>query len=115
MEINKGELIFSASDNELFKSAIEISLFSWARADHSYGWFYRDMGSLLWQAFRAKINDDEMRKVEFDARQSLQWLIDDGFTAEIKTFVRRSFDSIVLQIKINEVSYEYTSADFPAD
>lgn len=77
-----------------FKTAIEVSLFTDARADATQiflpearrGWIgniatpieNQDLGSLIWLVSQARLTQSTLNKVVIFARQALQWLVTQG-------------------------------------
>jgi len=99
------------------ETAILISLFTDARAadidslpDNSgekNGWWADDendpIGSKLWLLFRSSTTEDIPARAEQRARESLQWLLDDGVAASLEvTAERTAMETLSLSIVIQE-------------
>lgn len=85
--------------------AVLISLFTWRRAapddvvedDERFGWWGDSfpavaddrIGSRLWLLRRVKLTRQTQLDAEFYARESLQWLIDDGHCSAIEVLSER--------------------------
>lgn len=87
--------------DELARSLV-ISLFTWRRAGNDdalpgksrMGWWadtydQDQIGSKLWLLSRAKLTRETLEKANEYAKESLQWLIDDGVAATVEVDVTR--------------------------
>lgn len=115
--ISNGDI--ASIDN--FKTAIEVSLFSDARADSSQvylpeyrrGWLgdtaspidNQNYGSLLWLIEQERLTQSTLNKAVSYAREALQWLIDQGQASNVEVSGEiQAPEGIVLYIVITSVS-----------
>ena len=93
------------------------SLLTWRRAspddplddDERYGWWGDSfptqandrIGSRLWQLLRRKLTATTERDAEAFARESLQWMLDDGRVTHIDIIVTRGLDRLDLQVVLH--------------
>ena len=88
------------------KRAVEISLFTWCRAnpgdqvedDERYGWWGDSfpqvaddrIGSRLWLLRRRKLTPETISGAVTYAREALQWLIDDRHVVDVQILTARA-------------------------
>jgi phage gp46-like protein len=88
------------------RRAVEISLFTWRRAnasdqvedDERYGWWGDSfplvandrIGSRLWLLRRRKLTAETIGAATTYARESLQWLVDDAHVVDVQILTERS-------------------------
>lgn len=93
-------------DQANLKRAVEISLFTWRRADASdpvddaerYGWWGDSfpqvagdrIGSRLWLLRRRKLTSETLDAALAYAREALQWLVDDGHALDTQILADRA-------------------------
>lgn len=99
--------ILTADDQEVtLRRAVEISLFTWRRAnlsdrvddDERYGWWGDSypavtndkIGSRLWMLRRAKLTTETVGDAVTYAREALQWLVDDGHVLSFEVLTDRA-------------------------
>lgn len=98
--------IITIDDRETsLKRAVEISLFTWRRAntsdtvddDERYGWWGDSfprvandrIGSRLWLLRRRKLTSETISAAVTYAREALQWLIEDGHASDVQILTAR--------------------------
>ncbi|MDN7933673.1 phage GP46 family protein [Burkholderia metallica] len=90
----------------MLRRAVEISLFTWRRADSGdpiddderMGWWgdsFPDVagdriGSRLWQLRRQVLTAEALRRAEEYCHEALQWMIDDEIVTAIRVSVKRA-------------------------
>jgi phage gp46-like protein len=90
---------------EGFTTAVNISLFTWARDDKAeiqqtgqkFGWWgdtYADtagdrIGSKLWTLRRAKVNQDTLGKAKAFCIEALTWMVEDGIAKAVDVTTER--------------------------
>lgn len=88
------------------RRAVEISLFTWRRAnasdqvedDERFGWWGDSfplvandrIGSRLWLLRRRKLTAETIGAATTYAREALQWLLDDGHVTDVQILTERS-------------------------
>jgi phage gp46-like protein len=88
------------------RRAVEISLFTWRRAnasdqiedDECFGWWGDSfplvandrIGSRLWLLRRRKLTAETIGAATTYAREALQWLLDDGHVTDVQILTERS-------------------------
>ena len=98
-----------------FDNALINSVLTEQRADESEmppperrrGWF-GDLvaidssldGSKLWLLYQSKNTQNTVNMAENYVKKSLQWLIDDGYVDQVLVNAIRSFDEIVIEVKL---------------
>lgn len=96
--------------------ALVVSLFTWRRAQPSdpaegqrWGWWADGLnglptdriGSRLWLLAREKLTPSTLARAEEYARESLQWLLDDGVATTVAVTAERiGIDGLALQVRI---------------
>lgn len=139
----EGVITFDSAINDLvtddgLATAVYISLFTDAHANEDdplpdllfsekfpdyRGWWGDEtsgrandsVGSKLWLLGRSKSTTDNLRKAERYAKEALQWMVEEGIAAEIKTTAEFSGDlnqRLLLLIQIIKVSNEILSYRF---
>lgn len=94
--------------------AVVVSLFSWRRSEpddgvpipNRQGWWGDTfaenpgdkIGSRLWLLQREKLTDEVLRRAEHYARESLLWLVEDGFLKSITVTAERQGTQLNLLI-----------------
>ena len=112
---------------EGFESAVPTSFFSDSRASSVQvqeaqsrrGWvgniltvdIDRELGGLLWILDQARINDDTINFARNYARDSLQWMIDDGIARNIQVIVEKEGTSKI-EIYTNIINIDNTVTKF---
>jgi phage gp46-like protein len=88
------------------RRAVEISLFTWRRAntsdraddDERFGWWGDSyplvandrIGSRLWLLRRRKLTTETIGAAVMYAQEALKWLIDDGHVADVQVLTQRA-------------------------
>ena len=106
------------SADELTRAVI-ISLFTWRRANPDdpvegakMGWFGDavatvkgdKIGSRLWLLAREKLTAQTFRRAEEYARESLQWLVDDGVASRVDVSAERyGLDGLAMLCTLNRL------------
>lgn len=88
------------------RRAVEISLFTWRRAnasdqtddDERFGWWGDSyplvandhIGSRLWLLRRRKLSTETIGAAVMYAQEALQWLIDDGHVVDVQVLTQRA-------------------------
>ncbi len=91
------------------RRAVEISLFTWRRAnasdqledDERYGWWGDSfplvandrIGSRLWLLRRRKLTTETIGAAVTYAQEALRWLLDDGHVTNVRVLTERSGNS----------------------
>jgi len=91
------------------RRAVEISLFTWRRAnasdqledDERYGWWGDSfplvandrIGSRLWLLRRRKLTTETIGAAVTYAQEALKWLLDDGHVTNVRVLTERSGNS----------------------
>nr|WP_199864022.1 phage GP46 family protein [Pseudomonas sp. CFBP 8758] len=99
--------VLIADDVEVsLRRAVEISLFTWRRAnasdqledDERYGWWGDSfplvandrIGSRLWLLRRRKLTTETIASAVTYAQEALKWLLDDGHITGVQVITKRS-------------------------
>jgi phage gp46-like protein len=113
-KINSSELQIVNKDlarDPGLETAVFISLFTERRVDNAElltsdnedkrGWWANnDFGSRLWLLYRAKTQDAFTARAEEYAKESLQWLIDDGVINDVQCNAEQDGENLILHVSI---------------
>lgn len=113
----------------VWRRAAVVSLLTWRRAGNDdalddgerYGWWgdsfptltNDQIGSRLWQLRRRTLNADTVRDATTFARESLQWMLDDGRVVSVDITTTRGVDR--LDMRISLVFRDGTALEFTLD
>jgi phage gp46-like protein len=119
-----------SQDNEL-RTAVVVSLFSWARAndedvlpdeDATRQGFWGDsypveqghkVGSRLWLLRREKLTTQTIARAQEYCREALQWLLDDKIASNVEVVcVRNGIDRLDISVTITRYYGGKTKLDF---
>lgn len=100
----------------VWRRAVVVSLLTWRRAGNDdalddgerYGWWgdsfptltNDQIGSRLWQLRRRTLNADTVRDATTFARESLQWMLDDGRVVSVDITTTRGVDRLDMRISL---------------
>ena len=110
------QMNFYSSDR--LKRAVIISLFSWRRDDHQWGWWGDlisdiTLGSCLWKLKQSKLTQQTIADAKTYCEQALQWLIDEGVCRVIDVQVQRNeLDSLSIEVTLTKNDGQKTEIRF---